>query len=187
MIVWVKSVLQMMPRKPDERKHCAACGRLMTRKRYGGTLESNLAFRRRKYCDRLCMAAEMTQDEPTLAALRKRAVRLRGGSCETCCATEAVSIHHVNGNPADNRPENLMTLCASCHTKWHWDHGKQALKRQSVCVICGMPARKLDMCQKHYQRFKKYGDPCLTKKKGGSGYVLVRETLCAQNGQESPE
>jgi 5-methylcytosine-specific restriction endonuclease McrA len=25
-------------------------------------------------------------------------------------------VDHINGNPSDDRPENLQTLCAMCHT-----------------------------------------------------------------------
>lgn len=28
-------------------------------------------------------------------------------------------VHHINENPADNRPENLVTLCQPCHMKHH--------------------------------------------------------------------
>ena len=176
-----------MPRKQDEEKYCQACGKRLHRKRYNGTLESNLAFRRRKYCSQLCMAAALTKDEPTLAGLRRRAIKFRGKICQECGTTKNVGVHHLNGDPADNSDGNLMTLCGSCHTRWHWNHGKKPWKQRSICKICGQPARRSDMCQKHYQRFKLYGDPLLTKKKRGSVYVLVRETPGAQSGPEFPE
>jgi hypothetical protein len=171
-----------MPKKPDMEKYCYHCGKRMERKRFNGVLESNHAFQRRKYCNRTCMAKAQLQEDARLAALRKRAERFRGRACEMCGATESLAVHHKDFDPANNSPENLTTLCGSCHTKWHWIHGKSKWKRQSVCKICGEPARKLDMCQKHYQRFRKYGDPCLTKKRVGSHYELVRETLGQPNG-----
>ena len=169
------------PRKPDVEKYCQACGVRLHRKRFNERLEDNRVFNRRKYCDRLCMAAAMTMDRPTLTALRKRATKLRGERCDACGATEYLGIHHIDLNPANNAGENLMTLCGSCHTSWHWSHGRHrqlVQKSPAPCSICGAvwPRLKRGMCQKHYQRLRKYGDPCLTKIKTGSSYALTRVT-----------
>ena len=180
------------PRKPDEEKYCQACHKRLHRQRFNGVLESNLAFSKRKYCNRLCMAAAMMKDQPTLAALRKRAIQFRGKICEYCGTTESVGIHHMDIDPSNNDPSNLKTLCSSCHTSWHWSQGNHRhliMKPPRPCSVCGRVFLKLkrDMCQKHFQRYKKYGDPLLTKKKHGSHYVLVREAPGAVNGQESQE
>ena len=175
------------PQVPCPKKSCAFCGEQLTRKNYNGTLEDRAVFMRRKYCNQVCMAKSMIQQDANLVTLRKRAVKFRGKTCEGCGTKTNLDIHHLDSNPANNSLDNLMTLCSSCHAKWHWAHGKKKSKRQTVCKICGDPARKLDMCQKHYQRFKKYGDPLLTKKKIGSGFELVREIHGAMNGQASPE
>lgn len=173
------------PRKADPVKHCEACGKLLKRKRYNGTLESLNRFNLRKYCGAHCMGAAKMKAEPSLAALRKRAKHLRGSVCAICGATSDLQTHHLDSDPSNNAPSNLMTLCGSCHTRWHWSHGKRPSKRQSVCLHCEQPARKLDMCQKHYQRFKLYGDPFLTKVRHGSQYVLVDERLGLQDQQNS--
>lgn len=175
-----------MPRKQDPERVCGYCGKVLERKSINGRLEDRAVFLKRKYCNRTCMAQAYIQEEVTLAALRKRAEGFRGNQCAECGAPEELAVHHLDANTANNAPDNLMTLCATCHTRWHWTHGKKPWKRQSVCKICGEPARKLDMCQKHYQRFRKYGDPCLTKKRVGSGYALVRETPGALNGPIPP-
>lgn len=157
-------------------KTCEYCGTPMERKRYNGRLEDNGAFRKRRYCSSYCSGLGHMDEEPSLAALRKRYRFLRGDMCETCGDTTMLGLHHVDGNPAHNDSTNLMTLCASCHTKWHWEHGKTAPKQTSVCPYCDKPSQKLGMCQKHYQRFRKYGNPLMTKKKHGSHFVLVVET-----------
>ncbi len=105
-----------------------------------------------------------------------------GKVCEMCGATESPGVHHEDGDPANNTPDNRTTLCDSYHTKWHRQHGKKPWKRQSACKICGQPAQKLDMCQKHYQRYRKYGEPLLTKKRRGSGYELAREIPGVESG-----
>lgn len=179
----------MKNRKPDPEKHCQYCGKQMERKRYNGTLESMNVFLRRKYCDQLCMAKAQEKESVTLAALRSRAEKLRKKSCQRCGATANLQVHHKDRNPANNAPDNIETLCSSCHTTTHWEEGKvpNQKKRNFFCKICGKPARKLDMCQMHYQRFQKYGDPYLTKKKIGSRYELQREVPGAENGPERQE
>lgn len=45
--------------------------------------------------------------------------------CDKCGARENLSIHHVNLDHYDNRPDNLQVLCVSCHMSLHkqayWD------------------------------------------------------------------
>ncbi len=162
------------PRKNDPVKHCAHCGRQLERKTFNGRLEDHGVFLRRKYCGEECASKGQRKANPTPGALRKRSAVFRKNKCQMCETGENLQVHHIDGNPENNEASNLMTLCASCHTTWHWQNGKQQYKRQSACKICGKPARKLDMCQKHYQRFKKYGDPYLTKRRRGLQYELVR-------------
>ena len=154
-------------------KWCAACGKLLTRKRYNGTLESVNIFLRRKYCDLACFGRGIRKEKVTLAGLRKRAVLFRGNVCEECGATTKLAIHHMDSNPANNAPENLRTFCAGCHLRWHWSHGKKA-KTSPPCSVCGEKSRRHGMCQMHYARFKRYGDPLLTKRRNGWPFVLVR-------------
>lgn len=119
------------PRKQEPLKVCAHCGKPLERKRYGGRLEDLGVFQRRKYCDPVCMGRARLQDNVSLAALRKRAVKFRKGQCEQCGVIENVQVHHLDSNPANNEPSNLMTLCGPCHTKWHWEHGKTIPKQSA--------------------------------------------------------
>jgi hypothetical protein len=148
----------------------------MERKRMNGRLEDRATFLRRRYCDLACSGLAHRKERASKNALHKRAERFKKPACERCGTARNRAVHHIDHNPANNAPGNLMTLCGSCHTRWHWEHGKTRSKRQSVCNVCGEPARKLDMCQKHYQRFRKYGDPLLTKIAVGSRFVLQRVT-----------
>jgi len=164
-----------MPKKDDPVKYCAACGRQLARKRINGRLEDLGVFLRRKYCNRRCMAKGQRKLIVKRATLHKRASRFRANKCENCPATTNLALHHIDGNPANNRKSNRMTLCGSCHTRWHWEHGKTTRKPKRFCEVCGMPARKSKWCQKHYQRFRKYGDPCLTKRKIGQSWQVVED------------
>lgn len=47
----------------------------------------------------------------------KRLIRDRDGhKCKVCCKL-GNTVHHINYNKKDCRPENLITLCSSCHGK----------------------------------------------------------------------
>jgi hypothetical protein len=114
-----------MLQKPTPSKSCEHCGETMDRKRFSGRLEDLGVFRRRRFCGEPCWALGSRKPAPSLGALRKRSASLRGQKCETCGTPNRLQVHHVNRDPADNRKHNLMTLCASCHTRWHWQHDKR--------------------------------------------------------------
>lgn len=160
------------PLKQTPEKYCSYCGKRMERKRYGNRWEDMSRFLKREYCSLKCVGMARRKENPTKSAIGKRLKKHRESKCVICGSTSGLATHHMNGDRYNNVSENLMTLCGSCHTKWHWENGKKMPKRQSDCKICGAPARKLDMCQKHYQRYKKYGSPYLHKKKVGSSFVL---------------
>jgi len=164
-----------MPKKDDPEKFCAACGKPLIRKRFKGRLEDRSVFLRRKYCNLRCAGKDHRKVNVQRGTLHKRAARFRADKCERCGATEGLALHHKDGNPKNNRKSNRLTLCGSCHTRWHWEHGKTIPKVYTQCEVCEMPACKSRWCQKHYQRFCKYGNPCLTKKKIGGSWQLVED------------
>ena len=117
---------------------------------------------------------------------RYHARKLVGNSCEMCGATESLNTHHVDENLANNSPENIQTLCSACHTRHHWQHGKQPWRKyEPVCSVCGKPAI-CGMCETHRSRLKRHGSPYLRKEKIGAEWVLVDERTGMQvNGLES--
>jgi hypothetical protein len=118
---------------------------------------------------------------------RFHARKLRGDCCENCGTTDNLNAHHKDEDLANNSPENIQTLCGSCHTKHHWKDGKKPWKKyDGVCVVCGKESIR-GMCETHRTRLKRHGDPHHKKQKIGSAWVLVDErTGKPVNGQECP-
>ena len=142
-------------RKPDAEKYCLGCGERMSRKLYKGVLESNKGFSRRKYCDQKCMAEHWISQPKTgtskgfCHAIARREVA--AGCCEICGKPNARDVHHKDGNYQNNNPDNLMRICRSCHNKQH--------RTARKCKVCGEKVKGHGYCNKHYIRFKKYGNP----------------------------
>ena len=107
-------------------------------------------------------------------------------SCESCGSTDRLSLHHLDEDRTNNSLANLQTLCPSCHTRWHWEHGKKPWRRHSpTCTICGKPAKRLGLCETHRSRLLRHGNPLLVKRKVGQSWVLV-EDRGTPNGPASP-
>lgn len=140
------------------------CGIKLERKRYNGRLEDFGVFKRRKFCNQECMAKyRLIQPNPnatwriahqTAQKINERI--LKRTQCEICGKSGRLDVNHISWNWKDNSLKNLQVLCRSCHSKIH--------KLKSVCWICGKPMKGLGYCDKHYQRYKKYGCPLMKKK-----------------------
>src|SRR5690606_3770283 len=150
-------------KKETPLRYCETCGKKLERKRLpNGDLEYLIHFNRRKYCDRNCMAKSFKgrkiTDDPSWYTAHKWAREIKKAEmCEIRGSTKNVEIHHKDENWKNNSLENLQALCRSCHVKTH--------RPKKSCKICGKPQKGLGYCNKHYIRFKKYGDP-LFKKNG---------------------
>lgn len=149
--------------KQTPEKYCAYCGVKMERKIYASKLEDFGAFMRRKYCCRDCMRknfvktnAAYQNNREAHASARKLVYLIdeREKVCEICGSTKNIDVHHKDGDFHNNSKENLMLVCRSCHMKLH-------RPVQKVCVVCGKECKRTHngMCDKHYFRWKKYGDP----------------------------
>lgn len=151
--------------KPDPVKRCSYCGEEMHRTRFAsGRLEDLSAFTRRKYCCWDCMRkgfVKVGADTKQLyrnshSSAEKIAFLIQGKDkvCEKCGSTKSIDVHHIDGDRNNNTPGNLMVLCRSCHMKEH--------RMVKTCKICGKPANGgLGYCNRHYIRFRKYGNPLM--------------------------
>ena len=167
-----------MPRKPKEAptKTCQSCGKVLERKRFSGRLEDMSRFLHRKYCDRVCMATdyEGTMKTNTSRSAHRQSRKAVKRSCEACGSVNSLHVHHADENPTNNAPSNLMTLCAKCHREAHSPNFLEPGVRKR-CLHCSRPAMKKGLCWTHNTRFRKYGDPLITKTRSGSGWRLIRE------------
>ncbi len=155
---------------------CKHCGKQLKQKRFSsGVLESPSMLKRRKFCNRHCMALAMTGVilNPNAKNSRRQSARKVGQCCKICGGTSRLAVHHIDSNPLNNAPSNLQTLCASCHMKQHWLEWKETTHRPKPCLHCSMPARHNGLCNSHYTRYRKYGDPLAVKVKRGTQWVLV--------------
>ena len=59
---------------------------------------------------------------------------MKGERCEACGTDSNLQAHHVNGDPMDNTPSNVQTLCQHCHAFWH-----SALRRAGLLPKEPMP------------------------------------------------
>jgi 5-methylcytosine-specific restriction endonuclease McrA len=72
-------------------------------------------------CGALSSGSYCRQHQPRLRgrrwmALRERAFAAHGRRCADCGRSDALlEVHHVNGDPLDNRLANTIPLCRDCH------------------------------------------------------------------------
>jgi hypothetical protein len=149
-----------MPQKPTPRKFCIYCGKLLIRQRErDGDLESLLHFGRRKYCDRVCFAKALDAKPSASTGWTMTHYHARKlvppGKCEICKVRKGGDVHHRDGDHTNNDRGNLQRVCRGCHTRLH--------RVRSVCSICGQPAKGHGYCNKHYIRWKKFGDPLMLR------------------------
>ena len=53
------------------------------------------------------------------ARLRRFVLDRDGWQCQRCGRYGRMEIHHVDGDPSNNTPDNLRTLCRGCHLLHH--------------------------------------------------------------------
>ena len=112
---------------------CGTCGIPLVRKRFPTRLESCRLWKRRRYCGHKCLPGRPREPVVTLSAHRARAKKHRKWLCERC-GHFPVDSHHKDGNPLNDDPSNVETLCRSCHAEadaalrrgpmpWEWKRG----------------------------------------------------------------
>lgn len=107
----------------DPIRHCENCGDELERKRFNGRLEDRGVFLRRRNCGQSC--ANSRQDVQTDSHRWRARQAHERTNCAECGIPERLHVHHVDRDPSNNAPENLVTLCASHHLKLHWREDRE--------------------------------------------------------------
>lgn len=59
--------------------------------------------------------------------------QLKKDHCEVCGKTHCrLECHHKDGDHANNELENLITVCSSCHKKFHYEMGRTVMGQHGV-------------------------------------------------------
>ena len=147
-------------------KYCRYCGKKLERQFFAksNSWESPSQYNRRVYCNKDCARKGSFKYNPN-QTLRNTHITARkvfrvfsdADCCELCGKMGKLDVHHVDHNEHNNNKSNLQLLCRSCHMKLHLKKG--------VCKVegCDSLVKGLGYCNKHYKRYKKYGDPLIRK------------------------
>ena len=158
--------------KEEPKRYCRFCGARLHRKRFNGRLEDLGVFNKRKYCDQRCMAEGMVQESVSKATHHYRARQYRKDACETCSTADKLHVHHRDGDWRNNTPDNLATLCGSCHLKAHWQTASH--QRQPRVYVLKQPFEELlTVCE---ELLDELGDSPLTSRLQ-EALVAVRNPL----------
>ena len=91
---------------------CRDCTRIREKHRKGRCGECYRAMERERNKRRMKGGNWLTLKQGVLRRDGYRCTHVENGV--RCTATEQLEVHHVDGDPSNNRLENLTTLCA-----WH--------------------------------------------------------------------
>ncbi|MGH9517131.1 MAG: HNH endonuclease [Terriglobales bacterium] len=60
-------------------------------------------------------------DRVTYRQLHEHVLKRDGWRCQNCGTMTSLEVHHqkFRSHSGDDSKENLITLCTSCHSKWH--------------------------------------------------------------------
>jgi hypothetical protein len=83
-------------------------------------------------------------------------------------------VHHINGDPDDDRPENLALMSPSEHSRLHRAQGDMRDKpRQRVPVTCANCGEEFEVVPSRQLMAKYCSKPCMYEYRTGRSLVRV--------------
>ncbi len=142
------------PKLKTPEKYCERCGKKLERRPLSNGYEEPMYwFNKRRFCSVACSNKALSEKirespAPTAKQSRQRArTATPPAPCAICGKKGKTDVHHIDKNPMNNDPSNLVRLCRSCHVKQH--------QKKSLCVVCGQPVKGHNLCSKHWQAWRK--------------------------------
>lgn len=91
----------------------------------------------RIYCERFS-APILARDKYALRGwkeIRDTVLERDGHRCAVCGGGEDLHVHHVDRNPTNDDPANLITLCGICHARVHTELRREGGARRVARVL----------------------------------------------------
>lgn len=89
-----------------------------------------------KYCSKQCRNRADKNDR-RFSGIREYVLDRDGYACVQCGSTRQLAVHHKDCKKFNNSPDNLVTLCRSCHAKIHSLDIGHVRPETRKCVVCG--------------------------------------------------
>ena len=96
-------------------KECECCGKEFI---FEGR-ENTKAFERAKFCNRSCSNNRSNWWKDNATHYRTIAFQHYDKKCVICGFDKIVTVHHIDENHSNNKPENLVVLCPNHHEMIH--------------------------------------------------------------------
>jgi len=97
-------------------KYCLYCGGELKRRKN----EASVTFRSRQYCNHNCYSKDLLKEDPADNTRYRRLQNSREKKyCVVCGITENLHNHHIDKDLKNESDDNIVTICASCHTRVH--------------------------------------------------------------------
>ena len=120
-----------------QRSPCQLCGKIITgRAKFQGG-EKRFCSRR---CSNVVHRTLAGKKNYVVRGFAQTIVRLGTLACEKCGFSnpDGLTVHHIDKNRSNNRDDNLITLCGTCHALQHWSGSRN---RQRDVLVAHFIAR----------------------------------------------
>lgn len=131
-----------------------------------------------KFCSKKCRNKSSGEDR-RFSGVRDYVISRDKYQCQKCGTKEGLVVHHKDWVRTNNIPDNLLTLCRSCHKKEHFELVNLGVIKQ--CLICGCDFHPMiSKCQNQILCRRK---KCATKYKAIQKRSVHEQVDCIICGQ----